>query len=145
MSPNVHTLHAKLGELLILNPPRTLQDNGFLQKVHFPTEKQGTSQARRRQLRASSDGSSDATSKASFPLHNTEAQQNQGNLDVTSDVVLSCCCCPSADAEDNVMHFLAEKMPLPAERCTHFPAEDTIWEIVDGGSQTGAYTSKLSE
>ena len=66
----------------------------------------GTSQARRRQLRASSGGSSDATSKASFPLHNTEARQHQGNLDVTSDVVLSCCCCcccccPSAGAEDS--------------------------------------------
>ena len=48
-------------------------------------------QARRR--------SSDATSKASFPLHDTEARQHQGNLDVTSDVVLSCCCCPSAGAE----------------------------------------------
>ena len=58
----------------------------------------GTSQARRRQLRASSGGSSDATSKASFPLQNTEARQHQGNLDVTSDVVLSCCCCPSAGA-----------------------------------------------
>ena len=63
--------------------------------------------ARRRQLRASSGGSSDATSEASFPLHNTEARQQQGNLDVTSDVVLSCCCCcccyccccPSAGAE----------------------------------------------
>ena len=31
------------------------------------------------QLRASSDGSSDATSKASFPLHNTEAR-HQGNF-----------------------------------------------------------------
>ena len=61
---------------------------------------QGTSQARRRQLRASSGGSSDATSKASFPLHNTEARQHRGNLDVTSDVVLSCCCCcPSAGAD----------------------------------------------
>ena len=38
-------------------------------------------------------------SKASFPLHNTEARQHQGNLDVTSDVVLSCCCCPSAGAD----------------------------------------------
>ena len=46
---------------------------------------------RRRQLRASSGRSSDATSKASFPLHNTEARQHQGKLDVTSDVVLSCC------------------------------------------------------
>ena len=56
-------------------------------------------QARRRQLRASSDGSSDATSKASFPLRNTEARQHQGNVDVTSDVVLSYRCCPSAGAE----------------------------------------------
>ena len=59
----------------------------------------GTSQARRRQLKASSGGSSDATSKASCPLHNTEARQHQGNLDVTSDVVLSCCCCPSTGAD----------------------------------------------
>ena len=44
----------------------------------------------RRQLRASSGGSSDARSKASFPLYNTEARQHQRNLDVTSDVVLSC-------------------------------------------------------
>ena len=62
----------------------------------------GTPQARRRQLRASSGGSSDATSKASFPLHNAEARQHQGNLDVTSDVVLSCCCCPSAGADENI-------------------------------------------
>ena len=61
---------------------------------------EGRSQARRRQLRASSGGSSDATSKASFPLHNTEARQHQGNLDVTSDVILSyCCCCPFAGAD----------------------------------------------
>ena len=44
---------------------------------------QGTFRVRRRQLRASSGGSSDATSKASFPLHNTEARQHQGNLDVS--------------------------------------------------------------
>ena len=49
-------------------------------------------------MRASSGGSSDATSKASFPLHNTEARQHQGNSDITSDVVLSCCC-PSAGAD----------------------------------------------
>ena len=65
----------------------------------------GTSQARRRQLRASSGESSDATSKASFPLHNTEARQHQGNLDVTSYVVLSCCCCPSAGADFLVSSF----------------------------------------
>ena len=64
-----------------------------------PSCRQGTSQARRRQLRASSGESSDATSKTYFPLHNTEARQHQGNLDVTSDVFLSCCCCPSAGAE----------------------------------------------
>ena len=57
------------------------------------------SQARRRQLRASSGGSSDVRSKASFPLHNTEARQHQGHLDVTSDVVLNCCYCPSAGVE----------------------------------------------
>ena len=69
------------------------------------TQTWGTSQARWRQLRASSGGSSDATSKASFPLHNTEARQHQRNFDVTADVILSCCCCcccccPSAGAED---------------------------------------------
>ena len=47
-------------------------------------------------LRAASGGSSDATSNASFPL---EARQHQRNLDVTSDVTLSCCCCPSAGAD----------------------------------------------
>ena len=40
-----------------------------------------TSQARRRQLRASSGGSSEAKSKASFPLHNTEARQHQRTLE----------------------------------------------------------------
>ena len=72
----------------------TLPENPWITLV-------GNAQARRRQLRASSGGSSDATSKASFPLHNTETRQHQGNLDVTSDVVLSCCCCPSAGADLN--------------------------------------------
>ena len=34
-----------------------------------------------------SGGSSEATSKASFPLHNKEARQHQGNLDVTSNLL----------------------------------------------------------
>ena len=48
------------------------------------------------------------TSKASFPLHNTEARQQQWDLDVTSDVLLSCCCCccPSAGADTRVIWAL---------------------------------------
>ena len=71
------------------------------------------SQARRRQLRASSGGSSDATSKASFPLHNTEVRQQQGNLDVLSAVVLSCCCCPSAGAELCICNRYKWNVPIP--------------------------------
>ena len=44
----------------------------------FQRRKIGNVPSVRRQLRASSGGSSDATSKASFPLHNTEEQQHQG-------------------------------------------------------------------
>ena len=53
--------------------------------------------------------------KPLFPLHNTEARQHQGNLDVTSDVVLSCCCCccPSAGAElRDLVKSLPDSPPL---------------------------------
>ena len=69
-----------------------------------------------------SSGSSDATSKTSFPLHNTETRQHQGNLDVTSDVVLSCCCCccccccPSAGADEVPSMLLLEQLGYPPSR-----------------------------
>ena len=87
-----------------------------LRRTTFRIFEWGTSQARRRQLRASSGGSSDATSKASFPLHNTEARQHQGNLDVTSDGVLSCCCCPSAGAHWTDFQEMNAHLEKDAER-----------------------------
>ena len=68
---------------------------------------------RRRQLRASFGGSSDATFKTDFPPHNTETRQHQGNLDVTANVVLTCCCCPSAGAEPSQL-----KQALECFSCT---------------------------
>ena len=52
--------------------------------------------------------------KPLFHFTYTEARQHPGNLDITSDVVLSCCCCccrccccccPSAGAERNCSHL----------------------------------------
>ena len=85
------------GELTQWPQVRPLLHTVFLRKILDFRE--GTSHARRRQLGASSGGSSEATFKTSFPLHNTEARQNQGNLDVILDVVLSCCCRPSTGAD----------------------------------------------
>ena len=39
------------------------------------------------------------------PLHNTETRQHQGNLDVASDVVLSCCCCPFPGADRRALEI----------------------------------------
>ena len=49
--------------------------------------------------------------KASFSTSQYgSARQHQGNLDVTSDVVLSCCCFPSAGADKSAKYPLCEPL-----------------------------------
>ena len=55
-------------------------DSKTLPLGSFETMLGNVPSVQRRQLRALFGGSSDATSKASFPLHNTETRQHQRNL-----------------------------------------------------------------
>ena len=67
---------------------------GAVKRHHWETSK-----GRQQQLLASSLGALDATSKAPFPLWQTEARQHELNKDVAADVCSSCNCCPYAGFE----------------------------------------------